>query len=89
MRALADLPKLPPVMNIGLGTDHSINDYYATVAKVIGWTGRFTHDLSRPVGMKQKLLAIDAQTGWGWTAPTSLEDGIRATYEFYLQEHGS
>lgn len=89
MRALADPESLPPTLNIGLGHDHSINDYYAIIAKVIGWEGQFTHDLSRPVGMKQKLLDIDAQKRWGWSAPTALEDGIRATYEFYLQEQSS
>ncbi|WP_372801595.1 GDP-L-fucose synthase family protein [Paracoccus seriniphilus] len=87
LRALADPASLPDTLNIGLGHDHSINDYYAIIAKVIGWDGQFTHDLTRPVGMKQKLLDISAQTDWGWSAPTSLEDGIRATYDFYLQEH--
>lgn len=87
MRALADPAALPPVMNIGLGQDHTINEYYHIIAQVIGWQGHFTHDLTRPVGMKQKLLDVDLQTGWGWQPGTSLEDGIRATYQFYLQEH--
>ncbi|MDB6176254.1 GDP-L-fucose synthase [Paracoccus sp. Z330] len=89
MRAVADPESLPATLNIGLGQDHSINDYYAIIAKVIGWDGRFTHDLTRPVGMKQKLLDVSAQKAWGWSAPTALEDGLRATYEFYLQEQSS
>ena len=76
-------------MNIGLGHDHSINDYYATVADVIGWQGSFTHDLSRPVGMKQKLCSTKRQTDWGWTAPTSLRDGIAQTYRHYLEYHAT
>ena len=78
---------LPGAMNIGLGHDHSINDYYATVADVIGWKGAFTHDLSRPVGMKQKLCSTARQTDWGWSAPTTLRDGISQTYRHYLEYH--
>jgi GDP-L-fucose synthase len=80
---------LPGAMNIGLGHDHSINDYYATVAEVIGWQGEFTHDLSRPVGMKKKLCATDRQIAWGWQAPTPLRDGIAKTYRHYLEHYAS
>lgn len=86
MKAAADIEALPELMNCGLGHDHTINDYYETVADVIGWEGEFTHDLTKPVGMKQKLCATDRQSDWGWSAPTSLRDGIKATYEFYLKE---
>lgn len=86
MRAASDIDSLPELMNCGLGHDHTINAYYETVADVIGWDGEFTHDLSKPVGMKQKLCATDRQGDWGWSAPTSLRDGIKATYDFYLNE---
>lgn len=86
MRAASDIDALPELMNCGLGHDHTINAYYETVADVIGWDGEFTHDVSKPVGMKQKLCATDRQDGWGWRAPTSLRDGIKTTYDFYLNE---
>jgi len=86
MKAAADIDALPELMNCGLGLDYTINDYYQTVADVIGWDGEFTHDLSKPVGMTQKLGSTDRQSDWGWSAPTSLRDGIKATYEFYLNE---
>ena len=89
MRALSDPDALPESLNIGPGHDHSINDYYRIVAQVIGWQGRFIHDLSRPVGMKQKLLSVERQREWGWQPRVGLADGIRETYEFYLQEHAS
>lgn len=88
-KAAADPAALPGAMNVGLGHDHAINDYYATVADVIGWQGEFTHDLTKPVGMKQKLCATDRQTKWGWQAPTSLRDGIAQTYQFYLEHHAT
>lgn len=85
-RALSNPSILPDALNIGLGHDHSINDYYAIVADIIGWEGQFRHDLGRPVGMKQKLLDVTRQSEWGWTPQTGLEDGIRATYDFYLKD---
>lgn len=76
---------LPEVMNAGLGYDYSINDYYAKAAQVIGWQGKFTHDLSRPIGMKQKLVSISRQTTFGWTPNTILEAGIAQTYAHFLK----
>lgn len=85
MRALDDPSVLPPVMNIGPGVDHSINDYYHIIAKVVGWTGQFRHNLTRPVGMPRKLMDVTLQTKWGWAPQTPLEEGLRATYQFYLE----
>jgi GDP-L-fucose synthase len=78
--------QVPDMMNLGLGHDHSINEYYEAAAKVIGWEGTFTHDLSKPVGMKQKLLSVTHQTELGWVPKTTLEEGILATYQFYLNQ---
>ena len=85
LRAVDDPGGLPDLMNVGLGTDHSINEYYDAVAAVVGWDGEFTHDLSKPVGMKQKLCDIGKLRDWGWSAPTSLTDGIAMTYDYYLE----
>lgn len=86
LHGLASFEKMPDLMNIGLGHDFSINEYYAATAEVIGWQGGFVHDLSKPVGMKQKLVRIDRQRNWGWMPTTSLHEGIRKTYQLYLQE---
>jgi len=82
---------MPGQMNMGLGYDYSINDYYVEAAKVIGWQGTFTHDLSRPTGMKQKLLDISAQEAFGWQAETKLSEGIAQTYVHFqdLLERGA
>ncbi len=81
--AIENFSKLPMVMNVGLGYDYSINQYYESAAKVIGYNGIFTHDLSKPVGMKQKLVDISFQEALGWQPKYSLEDGIRETFKFY------
>lgn len=84
-RAADDIENIPDLMNIGVGHDHSINDFYATVARVIGWQGSFSHDLTKPTGMARKLSDTSRQTAWGWQPQTSLEDGITKTYQYYLE----
>lgn len=87
LRGLARFDTMPDTMNIGLGFDHSIDEYYRIVAKVVGWDGVFEHDSSRPVGMRQKLVSTERQVGWGWQAGTSLGDGVRITYEYFLSDY--
>lgn len=87
LRALADIEALPETMNVGLGHDYSIKEYYSAAASVIGWQGEFVHDLTKPVGMKQKLVSTTRQSAWGWTPKTSLEEGIRLAYRYYLEEY--
>ncbi|HGF6562051.1 NAD-dependent epimerase/dehydratase family protein [Providencia sp. wls1922] len=77
---------VPSCMNVGLGFDYSINEYYETIGKVVGYTGIYTHDLSKPAGMKQKLVDTTEQTKLGWSPKTSLKEGIMKTYNFYLTE---
>lgn len=84
--SLERFDKLPNTMNVGLGYDYSINDYYKAVAEVVGYTGTFEHDLTKPAGMKQKLVDVTQQTNLGWTPKTDLTQGIRRTYQFYLNE---
>lgn len=84
-RALAHFDTLPSMLNVGLGTDLSILDYYQAVARVVGYTGSFVHDLTKPEGMAQKLVSVEKLEQWGWRAATSLDDGIARTYQFYLE----
>lgn len=86
VRAINDFDTLPNVMNIGLGRDYTINEYYKAVADVLEYAGGFTHDTSKPVGMSRKLVNVDKQKKWGWSAQTSLRDGIAETYKYYLKE---
>lgn len=83
--ALDRIADLPDLLNVGIGGDHSINDYYAAVAGAVGWDGRFVHDLSKPVGMKRKLMDSRKAASLGWEPTTSLQDGITTTYRWYLE----
>lgn len=84
-RALNNFDTLPSMLNVGLGTDLSVLDYYKAVARVVGYSGSFVHDLTKPEGMMRKLVSIEKLVNWGWHASTTLDKGISITYRFYLE----
>ena len=81
--ALDHFDKMPQNLNVGLGRDYTINEYYQVIAKVIGYEGTFTHNLSKPMGMKKKMIDNTQLTAFGWQPKTSLEDGIKQTLEYF------
>jgi len=87
LRALGNFESLPSLMNVGLGYDYSINEYYQAAAEVMGFKGSFEHDCSKPVGMKQKLVSTDMQKAWGWTPSVSLRQGLQETYQYYKKQY--
>jgi len=84
--AMSDMEKLPDMINVGLGFDYSINEYYQTGASVVGYQGSFTHDLSKPAGMRRKLLDVSMSNALGWEAKTSLVEGMKRMHEYYVKE---
>ncbi len=87
--SLRKMEELPQYVNIGLGNDYTINEYYKAIAKVIGYEGTFFHNLDKPVGMKQKLVDIKRMNDLGWNKTTKLEEGISKTYQFFLENYGN
>lgn len=87
----ADNPAvLPSLMNIGVGADHSILEYYQAAAEVMGWTGNWRFLADKPTGMRRKMVDVSRQHAWGWMPRTSLHEGLRMTFEYYssLVQHG-
>ena len=82
---IENFDRMPELMNVGLNHDYTINEYYETIAKVIGFTGKFVHDLSKPVGMKQKLVDTSKLNDFGWQPKYTLKEGIKITYDYFLK----
>ena len=82
--ALTQIDVLPPWINVGLGVDYTVNEYYQTTSKVLDYAVQFEHDLKKPEGMRRKRLNIDKARALGWSAKVSLEAGIQKTYQYYL-----
>lgn len=84
--AIDNLDQIPQNLNIGMGHDYSIIDYYEAVAAVVGFDGDFKFDLSKPVGMRQKLVDIRKLRSIGWSHKVDLIDGIRKSYMFFKED---
>jgi GDP-L-fucose synthase len=72
-----------PHINVGSGIEHSIRELAETVAQVIGFEGVFIYDRSKPDGVPRKLMDSSQIHAMGWRSRTSLEEGLRAAYEWY------
>lgn len=71
-------------VNAGTGKELTIKELTELVAKVIGFNGEIKWDSSKPNGTPRKLLDVSKAEMLGWTYKTELEDGIRLSYEDFL-----
>lgn len=76
-------------VNVGTGTDISIAELARSIAEVVEYHGEFEFDVSKPDGTPRKLLDVSLLTSMGWSANTSLDDGLRSTYDWYRDNEGS
>ena len=74
-------------INIGTGEDLEIRELAQLVKNIVGYTGEIKNDLTKPDGTPRKLMDVNKLHKLGWTASTSLEDGIRRVYEDYKKTH--
>ncbi len=70
-------------INVGTGKDIRIKDLAILIRGIVGFQGEIQHDVSKPDGTPKKLLDVSRIRSLGWSAKTSLEEGIRKTYECF------
>ena len=75
-------------INIGNGADVTIRDLAYEIAEVVGFEGGIEFDTSKPDGTPRKLLDVSRAKRGGWSSETSLRDGLRQTYSWYLAPNG-
>ncbi len=75
------------IYNIGSGKDLTIGDLARLIQSVAGHQGDIEWDASKPDGTPRKLLDTSRLSNEGWTCSIPLEDGIRQTYEWYLDHY--
>jgi GDP-L-fucose synthase len=87
---LGQISAFPNYMNIGYGTDLSIDEYYKIVADVVNYQGTFKYDTEQPEGMMQKLMdsSIAAQK-FNWSATTPMVDAIQKVVDAYEMQTGA
>ena len=79
--------EIPDLLNVGLGHDYTINEYYHAVAEVVGFKGEFEHDTTKPFGMKQKLVCTQKLSHLGWQPKHNLISGLTKTYQYYMEHY--
>jgi len=75
-------------INVGTGHDVTISELSNTMAKVVGFEGCIEFDASKPDGSPRKLMDVGRLRSLGWIYSTELEQGLRMTYGWYLDNLG-
>ena len=74
------------IINVGVGKDISIKELVGHIVDVIEYPGEISWDLSKPEGMKQRLLDTTKLKNLGWEPKTSFDDGLTLAYEYFKLE---
>lgn len=77
---------LPPLMNIGSGSDIAIADLASVISEILGFERRVVFDPSKPDGTMRKLMDSSRLNQLGWQASTPLSDGLLSAYEDFLEK---
>jgi len=76
-------------VNVGTGVDCTIRELVETMAKVVGFKGKLVFDTAKPDGTPRKLLDVSRLKSLGWQASIPLEEGLRLTYQWFIDNQGS
>lgn len=72
-------------INIGSGSDITIQELAETVARIVGFEGKLINNTSQPDGTPRKLMANDKLKSLGWTASITLEEGLKQAYDWFIE----
>jgi len=77
------LNKLPHILNVGVGVDYTVYDYYKKVLMALGLNIKIVSNTKMPNGSKRKLMDSSLAKSFGWSPSTGIEEGIKKTIEWY------
>jgi GDP-L-fucose synthase len=72
-------------LNIGTGEDISIKELAEIIKRLVGYDGNLVFDATKPDGMPRKLLDVSKLHATGWRHKISFEEGLKRTYDWYLE----
>ena len=75
------------IINIGCGSDLTINELVSKLKNIIGYLGGVKFNSDKPDGVPQKLLDVSKINNLGWIFKTSLERGIKISYNDFLDRY--
>jgi len=71
-------------INVGTGRDIAIKEIAEIMKEIVGFQGKLTFDTDKPDGAPRKLIDVTRLRSMGWSHATSLKEGLKETYKFYL-----
>jgi GDP-L-fucose synthase len=74
-------------INVGSGTDLTIESLAREIMRVVGFDGELRKDTSKPDGTPRKLMDAGKLSAMGWRPSIRLEEGLAGTYAWFLQNH--
>lgn len=74
------------IVNVGVGKDISIGELASKIKNVVGYEGKIVFDTTKPDGTPRKLVDTSKINFIGWTAKTSLDEGLVKAYEAFLAQ---
>lgn len=75
--------------NVGTGLDLTIRELAELIQKTVGHSGEILWDSSKPDGTPRKLMDVSKMANAGWKAKVGLEEGIKKTYQWFLENQES
>lgn len=78
-----------PYLNIGSGTLYTINEIADMIKQISGYSGKLTHDLSKPSGAQRNILDCSKLHRLGWMPVTNLRKGLQELYCNLYDTHGN
>jgi GDP-L-fucose synthase len=76
-------------INVGTGEDCTIRQLAEALARVTGYAGELAFDATKPDGTPRKLMDVSRLRAMGWRPEIALEDGLRQTYGWFLENHAT
>ncbi|REA55271.1 GDP-L-fucose synthase [Dyadobacter luteus] len=73
-------------LNVGVGHDITIKDLAELIQRIVGYQGRINWNVEKPDGTPRKLMDVSKLHALGWKHSIELEEGIRVTYQDFLQK---
>ncbi len=77
---------LPPIVNIGFGSDITIKELAHLIKQIVGFRGEIVFDATKPDGTPRKLMDVHRLHATGWIASTELQAGLIEAYRDFVSK---
>ena len=75
------------IINVGTGEDVHIRELAEKIKFIVGYEGKIDWDTTKPDGTPRKLLDVTKLHDLGWEHNTTLDEGLRSTYEWFKKNY--